>query len=75
MNEISDLRKCPYCAELVQKDAQICKHCGKNINPTMMLGKQLTGLGGSLTLACGLLFVIAIIAFCLFALLSGIGSS
>lgn len=24
-------RKCPYCAELVKKEAKICKHCGKEV--------------------------------------------
>ncbi len=24
-------RKCPFCAELVKKDAAICKHCGKDL--------------------------------------------
>ena len=24
-------RNCPYCAELVKKEAVICKHCGKEI--------------------------------------------
>ena len=24
-------KKCPYCAERVQKDAKMCKHCGKNV--------------------------------------------
>lgn len=24
-----ELKKCLYCAELVKKEAKICKHCGK----------------------------------------------
>ncbi len=31
--EATRLRKCPYCAELVQPDAKVCKHCGRDIAP------------------------------------------
>jgi predicted amidophosphoribosyltransferase len=24
-------KRCPYCAETVQKMAKVCKHCGKDI--------------------------------------------
>lgn len=35
--ESTRLRKCPYCAELVQPEAKLCKHCSKTITP---LGNQ-----------------------------------
>ncbi|MBA2435711.1 MAG: zinc ribbon domain-containing protein [Pyrinomonadaceae bacterium] len=24
-------RKCPFCAELVKKEANVCKHCGRDL--------------------------------------------
>ena len=26
-------RKCPHCAELIQIDAKVCKHCGRDAPP------------------------------------------
>lgn len=27
------LRKCPYCAEQILKEAKVCKHCGRDVEP------------------------------------------
>jgi hypothetical protein len=26
-----DVRKCPFCAELIKTEALVCKHCGKDV--------------------------------------------
>ena len=29
-------RECPYCAEMILTKAKICKHCGKEVEPTVV---------------------------------------
>lgn len=29
----NDERKCPFCAEIIKKEAKLCKHCGKEVEP------------------------------------------
>ncbi|MCT7489102.1 hypothetical protein N5T63_09350 [Aliarcobacter cryaerophilus] len=32
-----DLRKCPYCKELIKNEATICKHCHKELDINELL--------------------------------------
>ncbi len=39
------MRKCPYCAEMVQPDAKVCKHCGRDIAPSQPVQTTLSSSG------------------------------
>ena len=56
------MKQCPYCKEEVLEEANVCKHCGKEISQAVVVGKAIRSIG---------LFIILIMvfSFCLIAIL------
>lgn len=32
---VSSVRKCPFCAETILREAKVCKHCGREVEPVV----------------------------------------
>lgn len=63
----TSLKKCPYCAEMIQAEANVCKHCGKTINFTT--AEKLNAVGKSMNSLGNMLIVFVTIPICLCFLL------
>lgn len=48
-----NLRKCPFCAEMIQQEAKVCKHCGREITKKCPFCAEMTDVEAKFCERCG----------------------
>ena len=56
------MKPCPFCAEEIQDQATVCKHCGKNLSTSASLQRAGFNLMGA---GCGIMILTVVGLFIL----------
>ncbi len=72
--ESSDTKQCPFCAEMIKREARVCRFCnhdletGRPVNqlPPPRSVRARSGVSDGVRLGCGMFIVLPIIIFLIF---------